>query len=48
VANEIKHLRLKRTGEWKTYRENAEAIGIKTLKTIDKCLMAPNMSRGKL
>jgi hypothetical protein len=48
VANEITHLRLKRTGEWKTHTENAKAIGMKILKTTDKCLMTPNMSREKL
>jgi hypothetical protein len=48
VANEITHLRLKRTGEWKTHRENAKAVGIKIFKTTDECLMTPNMSRGKL
>ena len=31
VANETTHLRLKRTGKWKTHRENAKAIGIKIL-----------------
>lgn len=48
VENEVTHLRLKRTDEGKTHREKAKAIGIKILKTIDKCLMTPNMSREKL
>jgi hypothetical protein len=48
VTNEITHVRLKKTGEWKTHRENAKTIGIKILKTTDKCLMTPNMSREKL
>jgi len=34
VVNEVTHLRLKGTGEWKTHREKAKAIGIKILKRL--------------